>query len=428
MKLTRLISVGVILGSVAVGALQAQSTGPGSQPAEFPPATYKGKQYVDSNGCVFIRAGIDGNVTWVPRVGRDRKGVCGFKPSLAGQVTEVTITPIPEAATEITTAETVAPPPAPKPAPVPRVVRQTAPKRAPAPVIIAEAPAPVLPPQVSIFSGRPPACTNASRLSQRYINDGSKYPVRCGPQGVAVTAGRDGGATRQAGYSKPAPIQVSPDTRIVPRHVAVRRINTRNVVVPEGYKAVWEDDRLNPYRAEQTLQGRSDMLLIWTNTVPRRLINQSNGRDVTAETPLVYPYLDEETQRRELGVVTVVRRDGQTMKRILHNPGSGRAPVYSSRSTPKDALPATPVRASVKPKASFGRGYVDVATLVEPEEAQRMARQVQRLGLPVRIGRYSRGERTYRVIIAGPFKGDAETRKALQRLVGAGFAGAKPRQ
>jgi len=79
------------------------------------------------------------------------------------------------------------------------------------------------------------------------------------------------------------------------------------------------------------------MKLIRTQTVPRRLINTVDGRDVTASTLLVYPYLDVATQTRNLGTVSIVRRDnGQLVKRILRNRASATvlAPVISSRSAP----------------------------------------------------------------------------------------------
>jgi hypothetical protein len=134
---------------------------------------------------------------------------------------------------------------------------------------------------------------------------------------------------------------VTDTTRVVPRHVAQNRLNTRNVVIPKGYKSVWTDGRLNPHRAEQTLAGREQMLLVWTNTVPRRLVNTANGRDVTASVPLVYPYTSIAQQRRAQGEVKIVQRNGKTVTKVIQTQPVARKPTYSSRSAQQPARART---------------------------------------------------------------------------------------
>lgn len=72
-----------ILSVAVVGNSQTLRTDAG--PAEYPPKSFKGKQYVDSKGCVYIRAGYGTRITWVPRVNRERRVFCSprNKPSLS---------------------------------------------------------------------------------------------------------------------------------------------------------------------------------------------------------------------------------------------------------------------------------------------------------------------------------------------------------
>lgn len=376
MNITRAIAAFLILGGVTTGAAEAQIGG--QQPAEFPPSSYRGKQYVDSAGCVFIRAGIDGNVTWVPRVNRKRQILCGYEPTDLGTLAESAPpqTPAPPVVEITLDAET-------QPAPKPEVAKVVAAPVPPAAVVPAEAPREVVPQTAVIVADMPPPlvtpqppqgvqaeCPGVGAVRGGVVRGDSRQSLRC--DGVVVTdtgSGRDGIATaavapapaprpvpvprpapviaaastkstiavapvtvpRAAAPVAPAPVAapvsslspppvlLTPQTRVVPKQVADSRATAEPVRVPKGYVSVWEDDRLNPYRAEQNLAGRERMLRVWTNTVPRRLIDQRTGRDVTASVALVYPYLDLDVQRRELGKVKLVRRNGQLIKQVVRN-------------------------------------------------------------------------------------------------------------
>lgn len=88
---------GLWLVCAALAATSALAEG--AKPAELPPADYAGQQYVDSRGCMFVRAGTGGKVLWIPRVSRDGVPVCGNPPSgkRVPVVEEVGVQPVPAA-------------------------------------------------------------------------------------------------------------------------------------------------------------------------------------------------------------------------------------------------------------------------------------------------------------------------------------------
>jgi cell division septation protein DedD len=71
-----LLAAGLVLA--LVGPVPARDL---IRPAELPPADYAGQQYVDSKGCMFVRAGTGSSIVWVPRVSRQGTPVCGNPPS-----------------------------------------------------------------------------------------------------------------------------------------------------------------------------------------------------------------------------------------------------------------------------------------------------------------------------------------------------------
>lgn len=82
--LARQILVAALVASVLPAGAQAQTRRASLVPAEAPPAEFSDAQYVDSRGCVFVRAGSNGQTTWFPRFGDDRQPLCGYEPSLGG--------------------------------------------------------------------------------------------------------------------------------------------------------------------------------------------------------------------------------------------------------------------------------------------------------------------------------------------------------
>lgn len=158
----------LVVGIAGGSAVAAQ----GTEPAELPPAGFSGNQYVDSKGCVFLRAGLGATTTWVARLGRDRKPVCGYAPTPTASaqpaaapepVAEPAATPAPPPAAKTTAAAKPAAPRARKPAPVaaePDTLALVATKR--------------------VDRGAT-YCAGGGGAAHRYLLSDGKRVTRCGP-------------------------------------------------------------------------------------------------------------------------------------------------------------------------------------------------------------------------------------------------------
>ena len=428
------------------------------EPAEFPPASFTGSQYVDSQGCIFVRAGVAGATTWVPRVTSSRQNLCGARPTFANGVPAgagasaqaalppgarlITIPPAAAgAAAAGTTVASSARPSAAAPAaaaPAAARARPSAAMNTPVNARMAPQP-PVMAPRAGApmrtvasiataptlnAAGQRATGTIAGQIATTTGRCGAD--VRCGPQ-TQDPVSRVNGTARRLGapaiaQNRQAGAVLDPQTRIVPRHVAQAQANAADAgVVPPGYRPVWQDDRLNPYRAHGTVAGKAAMDLVWTQTVPRRLIDRRSGRDMTAFNPnLVYPYTDLATQVRA-GVPVAERAAERAADRAtVSTRGTQKAQPQPQRQVaaqPRVSTRATPPSA---PKAVTGR-FLQVGAFADPANAQRTIRRLQAAGLPVSIQRSSSKGKPVQVILAGPFANAAALSQGLTAARAAGF-------
>ncbi|SEN88053.1 SPOR domain-containing protein [Palleronia pelagia] len=383
-------------------------------PAEFPPAGFNGRQFVDSRGCVYVRAGAIGETSWVPRVTGNRRVLCGFMP------------------TEFQRTARAEPPVIPDPAPAPTSTASATPRVLATPTPRSTASAPrttatqtprsvaTTPSRAGSTEGLRPKPYRAARnvpateLAAEPVTPNARRSVATTPRRVATKPR----AVVQPRIAAPSEVlELQPGDRIrVPSAPAVR--------TPPGYRNAWDDGRLNPDRGKQTFSGALQTALVWTQTVPRRL-KTAGGRDVTDRYHyLVYPYTDYDKQRADLrgGKFVTIITDGQRQivpRSALRTRADGKV-VMSSKSAPatRSAAPAPS-----QPKAAGGR-YVQVASFGNPANAQATARRLQAAGLPVRMQDVRRGGTAYRSVLAGPFNDRAALSRALGVARAQGFSDA----
>lgn len=297
-----------------------------ASPAELPPPSYQGQEYVDSRGCVFLRAGYGGEVTWVPRVSRDRKQLCGH---------------------ESTGGAAVAAAPEPAAQPLPKAKTAT--------------------PEVKAPKAAPKA---------------AKKP-----------------ATKPV--SAPAPKAAAGD--------AVQKSAKSALTPPPGYKLAWKDDRLNPNRGKQTVEGFLAMDEVWTRTVPAELREESTIK----RSPVTIILRRADGSTSELKGYVLSSKGGEKLVQVKD---SGE--VLTVKSTKSAAL-----EAAAPKSAAPGRFLVQVGTFGAASNAEGAAGRLKGHGLPVARGKLKEG--TLTVVYAGPFASAAEAKRALSAARDLGFADAR---
>jgi hypothetical protein len=387
--LSKFFLAAVLAVSSGLSIAQAQSLASIGGPAELPPASYTGQQYVDSRGCVFLRAGVGGRVTWAPRLDRSRRVLCGYPPSLGAQQAPVAVaqsTPAPAPVVAPRTAgaplETVASA-IPRTAPAPAPTRVAVAPPVPAPVRVA--PPPVAVAATTGSTGRRIGCFTNTPVPVRVALTNGGSAVLCtrgdgtleGARAPIYPAGSGVGAS----LTEP---QFAARATSQPTHITTAsgagqtaRVLTQAAVPtpPPGYRAVWEDDRLNPNRARGTVAGQAMQDQVWTRETPARLVSQ---------------VVQEEAPR---GSVT----------------------------TSTKTEPNAPVRQRA---ATSGGLYVQVGTFGVPENAAGAGARLQALGLPAARSNITQGGRALTIVLAGPFASASQAQAALNAARGAGFGDA----
>jgi hypothetical protein len=443
-----LLKVMAVAGIVGFGVAQTAMAQDLHGPREVPGPGYTGQQYVDSAGCVFLRAGINGRVTWVPRVDRQRKQLCGYPASGTTRVAAAPAAPAAE-------------PAALKPAPV----------AAPAPVAVASRPVPqsqggpidtvaslTTPPRIGEAAASPvatpapapaavtgtPGCPANAPFGERHVLPDGRLALLCGrdPGRLAAFVARVTQAPRRA--PEPEVTQVAtapvalpqPGVGTLPRgasgvatggrlicpasspvarefplrgggstvlctsgaggvETAVAAVSGNGQayapVIPRGYTLAWTDDRLNPLRGVGTAEGQMAQDQIWTREVPARLI--------------------ADTAKGKKRVVVVAASNSPVQKRAV---AVKKAQVSTSTSTAPRAAVAT----------GKARLFVQVGSFGVPSNAEGARARLSGMGLPVAGSKAQIKGKPVQVVYAGPFASAADAQAALAAARRAGFGDA----
>ena len=419
MSLSRVMALAVL--AFGPGHAAFAQSGELALPQEFPPASYSSNQYVDSNGCAFLRAGLSGAVTWVPRVNRDRTQLCGFQPSIASVDAAIAenaaaianapiITINVPAATAIAAAaaqtvdvgmpiETVAslttPPRVPVIAPVsPRIVE--------APVATA---APVIAPAIPRMT-MAQICADMDATGHRYMNAETGVAVRCGPQSQPISLGAPISQAMVAGAMVNLGGQIMTVAQLCQLSDATgnRYLNAATGIAVRCGPQIESPSGLTTHAGQQLVAQTAAPTAL-------RAVAATVATAVTAPVPAQTPAV----VAPPAGYVAVWD-DGRL------NPNRG-LPQGNAQADPAAVTSHVSAMNLPQPVAT-GHRFVQVGTFADPANAERTAAVLQSMGLPVGFANTTRNGTAMRIVAAGPFSEAAALQAALQVVRSAGFADA----
>lgn len=476
-----LFKVFAVAGWAALFGVSAVLAQPLPGPAELPPAGFKGQQYVDSRGCVFLRAGLGGQVNWVARVSAGRKALCGYPPSggrvevasateaaapaapapaararAAAPKAETYVAPGPKATGRpINTIATLRTPPAiryesagsavpasryvPPPVSGPRAVVQAPVAVAPQPVprrVATVAAAPV------IAAQRLPGCPAGAPYGVRATLGDGRATLFCSPDPSidASYVQRRGAVTRQAAPAYGYAMDQTPVPRRYAEPVAAYDALAGYTPAPGARRsgegagiAGYGCPRLAPYARRFTVQGGGTTVMCTDKDGSAvSLTPQTYGaRTVSAlpQMPRGYKQAwqdDRLNPRRGIGSHAGQAAQDEVWTRELparthvdkaKTKVVKHVVVTSASNAPRAVAPS-------KAAAASGRYFVQVGTFGVAANAKSTAARLSGLGLPVAASKISRGGKPLQIVMAGPFGSAAQAKAALSAARRAGFGDA----
>ncbi len=178
--------------------------------------------------------------------------------------------------------------------------------------------------------------------------------------------------------------------------------------IPNGFRAAWDDGRLNLNRGIPTAAGIVDSEKIWTQNIPRQLISDvAQGNIYPVKRVLTYPFKSMETQERFMaakGALSLsVAQDGEiSMNR------SAAATRISSKS-----MPATGTHKDGQ--------IIQVATFANQLNAERTSLRMAKLNLPTTNKPVTIAGKSYQIVLVGPFYDQETSKVALKTIHQEGF-------
>lgn len=454
----RFFAVAMVMAVAGVQTAHGQASS--DVPAETPPESYTGAQYVDSEGCMFIRAGFGEQTVWVPRVNRDRERICGQEPTFpdAGAPQPASETAETQEMVDQEPETTAAQREAPRDPAGRQPDRSSAQAQSRADAAEGSAPSGSSPrreaertgPRVVAVADEAPArndlCPEHAPYGQRVKLSDGRRAIRCtaqtpdsdarprptrqedAPPRIAAVAAEpaarhdacpprapfgqrvklsDGRKAIRCTADGPAPADAKP---------AQRRIADACAIGGPGVRCAPQD--WHPGDAARADNARSTRPAPARNVrvvrVPRHSMPEgfeSAWDDGRLNPRRAEGSSDGRAQMRRVWTDTVPRR--------LADEGDARR--RAALSQPYDA--AQQNRAAPEAATSAG-GFVQVGTYGVPRNAARTAARLRDMGYPVQTRAMGSGGRRLEVVLAGPFRDRSASREALRRVRRAGYADA----